>query len=122
MSNILSKINKKRGSGNGINISKEKQFFKYVRGTKLDFEYALNNGFTSVSDTVISLNNILRSKKLTLENVKELISLIEDGKETQTHPDIQKEHRYMEKILLSYFVWSEYMGMYSISYINLEVA
>lgn len=122
MSNILSKIHKKRGSGNGINISKEKQFLKYVRETMLDFEDALNNGFTSVSDIVISLNNILSSKKLTLGNVKELIQIIETGKETQTHSDIKKEHMYMENILLSHFVWSECLGMYSISYRNLEVA
>jgi len=122
MSNILSKINKKRGSENGINISSEKQFLGYVRETMLDFKYALNNGSTDVSDILTSLNNILSSKKLTLGNVKELIKLIETGRETALLPDIEKEHMYMKNILLSHFVWQEYMGMYSISYRNQEVA
>lgn len=128
MSNILSKINKKRGFGNGINISKEKVFLKYVRETMLDFDDALNNGSTSVSDIAISLKNILSSKRLNLENIMELIPLIEEGKKgspttsKQVNMDIQEEHEYMEHILSKHFIWTEHMGMYSISYRNKEVA
>ena len=129
MSNIMRKINK--NNGNRINVRQEKKFLKCVRETMLDFEDAVNNGNTDVLDILKSLKNILSTKQLTLYNVAELIPLIENGKTNtqfsfdvpeQVTLDIQREHNNMESILLRHFTWTEYLGLYAISFRNQRVS
>lgn len=126
MSNSMRKINRNKDYGHSIDIRSEKKFLKCIRETMLDFEAALNIGYGSTSDILNSLKNILQGKKLYLENVKELIPLIENGKTSLNinsfiDMSIIVEHQYMEEVLLKYFTWTIDSGLCSISFRNKEV-